>query len=120
MRICVPCPSAAPARGANLVRCSMLCVGRECVDAARDLVAMVNMLGASRFIFLLHFTRSKFVLTLVTKTTVSRTGSTTLHVYVLQYPERPQGIGGEEEIFRRDYVQIGIVKVDSLERSTQH
>ena len=40
--------------------------------------------------------------------------------YVLQYPERPQGIGGEEEIFRRDYVQIGIVKVDSLERSKQH
>ena len=46
-------------RGANLVRCSMLCVGRECVDAARDLAAMVNMRGASIFIFLLHFTRSK-------------------------------------------------------------
>ena len=38
-------------RGANLVRYSMLCVGRECVDAARGLAPMVSVRGRSLHIF---------------------------------------------------------------------
>jgi len=105
-------------RGARRIWCGAVCCASVVsVSTRRETWQPWSICVGRRDSYFCCTLLAQNVLTLVTKTTLSRTGSTT---YVLQYPERPQGIGGEEEIFRRDYVQIGIVKVDSLERSTQH